>query len=79
MYVCVCVCVCVCLRMCVCVCLNYVLFFYLFCLFLIAYQTSWIISYQSYSCRRRVVLLFNLLLGNGYKGLHTFPKTCLEQ
>ena len=38
-----------------------------------AYHPSWVIQYQSHSCRRTVVILFNQLLG--YNGAHTFSKS----
>ena len=38
-----------------------------------AYQPSWVIQCQSYSCKTAAAVLFNPQLGN--KGVHTFPKS----
>ena len=42
-------------------------------LYLMAYQTSWFILYQSHPCRRTVVVLFEPI-AKGSKRVHTFPK-----
>ena len=46
-----------------------------FCFFvcLMVYQPSWIIKFQSYPCRKTVMVLFKQQQ-RGIKGIHTFPR-----
>ena len=52
-------------------CIN-LIWFQFICL--TTYQPSWVIWYQSYPCRRTVVVLFNPQLGGRHERLHPFLK-----